>query len=165
MQIALLFKLYMQAHINDTIIRLEEKEGQWFLNDALFNADVAELKPGHYHIINNQKSYHAEVVKYDLVTKTCTIKINNTLIPVQLKNRIDLLLDKMGMANASAGKVNNIKAPMPGLIIALKIQEGDSVKAGDQLLILEAMKMENILKSPGDGVVKKIKVKKGDSVE
>jgi biotin carboxyl carrier protein len=155
----------MQVHINNNTIRLEVKDGEWFLNDTQFNADVAELKPGHYHIINNQKSYHAEVVKYDLATKTCTIKVNNTLIPVQLKNRFDLLLDKMGMAHAGAGKVNNIKAPMPGLIIALKIKEGDAVKAGDQLLILEAMKMENILKSPGDGVIKKIKVKKGDSVE
>jgi biotin carboxyl carrier protein len=71
----------------------------------------------------------------------------------------------MGMSSATANKVNNIKAPMPGLIINLKVAEGDTVKAGDQLLILEAMKMENILKSPGDGVIKKIKVKKGDSVE
>jgi biotin carboxyl carrier protein len=155
----------MQAHVNNTIIRLEEKDGHWFLNDSLFNADVAELKPGHYHIINNQKSYHAEVVKYDTATKTCTVKVNNTLIPVQLKNRFDQLLDRMGMAQTGVGKVNNIKAPMPGLIIALKIKEGDSVKTGEPLLILEAMKMENILKSPGDGVVKKIKVKKGDSVE
>jgi biotin carboxyl carrier protein len=75
------------------------------------------------------------------------------------------LLEKMGISAANAGKVNNIKAPMPGLIITLKVAVGDTVKAGDQLLILEAMKMENILKSPGDGVVKKIKVKKGDSVE
>jgi len=54
---------------------------------------------------------------------------------------------------------------MPGLIIDLKIKAGDTVKSGDQLLILEAMKMENIIKSPGDGIVKFIKVKKGDSVE
>ncbi|MCU0382992.1 MAG: acetyl-CoA carboxylase biotin carboxyl carrier protein subunit [Cyclobacteriaceae bacterium] len=155
----------MQAHIYDTVIRLEEKEGKWFLNDTLFDADVSTLKTGHYHIINGGRSYTAEIVKYDASTKTCTVKINNTLVPVQLKDRFDLLLDKMGMAHANAGKVNNIKAPMPGLIISLKIKEGDAVKAGDQLLILEAMKMENILKSPGDGVIKKIKVKKGDSVE
>ena len=54
---------------------------------------------------------------------------------------------------------------MPGLIIDLKIKAGDAVKQGDPLLILEAMKMENILKSPGEGVIKNLKVKKGDHVE
>jgi biotin carboxyl carrier protein len=54
---------------------------------------------------------------------------------------------------------------MPGLVIDLKVKVGDTVKAGDPLLILEAMKMENILKSPGDGTIKNVKTKKGDSVE
>jgi biotin carboxyl carrier protein len=54
---------------------------------------------------------------------------------------------------------------MPGLIIDLKVNQGDIVKAGDTLLILEAMKMENIIKSTGEGTVKNVKVKKGDSVE
>ena len=54
---------------------------------------------------------------------------------------------------------------MPGLIIDLKIKAGDTVQQGDPLLILEAMKMENILKSPGEGVIKNLKVKKGDHVE
>jgi biotin carboxyl carrier protein len=71
----------------------------------------------------------------------------------------------MGMTNTSSVKVNNVKAPMPGLIISLKVADGDEVKQGDPLLILEAMKMENILKSPGDGKVKSVKVKMGDSVE
>jgi biotin carboxyl carrier protein len=71
----------------------------------------------------------------------------------------------MGMNNGSSGKVNNIKAPMPGLIIDLKVKVGDEVKQNDPLLILEAMKMENIIKSPGDGMVKNVKVKKGESVE
>jgi biotin carboxyl carrier protein len=54
---------------------------------------------------------------------------------------------------------------MPGLIIDLKVKAGDAVKPGDQLLILEAMKMENILKSQGEGTVKTVKVNKGDTVE
>ena len=71
----------------------------------------------------------------------------------------------MGMNNTSAGKINSLKAPMPGLIIDLKVKAGDTVKQNDPLLILEAMKMENIIKSPGEGVVKLVKIKKGDSVE
>jgi len=81
------------------------------------------------------------------------------------------------MNSAGGNKLNVIKAPMPGLIVDLKIQVGDNVKQGDAVLILEAMKMENILKSPGEGVVKNLikspgegvvknlNVKKGDSVE
>ncbi|MBY0435500.1 MAG: acetyl-CoA carboxylase biotin carboxyl carrier protein subunit, partial [Cyclobacteriaceae bacterium] len=62
-------------------------------------------------------------------------------------------------------KVNAVKAPMPGLIIDLRVNAGDTVKTGDPLLVLEAMKMENIIKAPGDGTVKQVKIKKGDSVE
>lgn len=127
--------------------------------------DLLKLSDGYFHILYKQKSYRAEVIKVDKPAKTVTLKINNHLHTVELKDKFDLLLEKLGMNNAASGKVNNIKAPMPGLIIELKVKTGDTVKAGDQLLILEAMKMENILKSPGEGVVKSVKVKKGDTVE
>jgi biotin carboxyl carrier protein len=84
---------------------------------------------------------------------------------VKLKDKFDLLLEKMGFNNSAILEVKDIKAPMPGLIIDIKVEEGIVVKKGDPLIILEAMKMENIIKSPGEGVVKKIQVKKGDSVE
>jgi biotin carboxyl carrier protein len=71
----------------------------------------------------------------------------------------------MGMSSSSVAKINNIKAPMPGLIIDLKIKAGDAVNAGDTLLILEAMKMENVIKAPASATVKSVKAKKGDSVE
>jgi len=68
--------------------------------------------------------------------------------------------------NASvAGSLKEIKAPMPGLILDLKVAPGDQVQKGDVLLILEAMKMENSIKSPGDGVVKEVKVSLKQSVE
>jgi biotin carboxyl carrier protein len=84
---------------------------------------------------------------------------------VILKDKFDVLLEKMGMNSNSGSKINNVRAPMPGLIIELKVNDGDEVKAGDTLLILEAMKMENIIKSPGDAKVKLVKVRMGDSVE
>jgi biotin carboxyl carrier protein len=62
-------------------------------------------------------------------------------------------------------KINEIKAPMPGLVLRIPINEGDSVSKGEGLLVLEAMKMENIIKSPGDVVVSKILVKPGQAVE
>lgn len=58
-----------------------------------------------------------------------------------------------------------VSAPMPGKILAVKAKEGDRVKAGDVLLVLEAMKMENDIVAPQDGVVASINVKVGDSVE
>ncbi len=54
---------------------------------------------------------------------------------------------------------------MPGLIIDLRVKDGDAVMPGDPLLILEAMKMENMIKASAAGIVKSVKVKKGDSVE
>ncbi len=70
-------------------------------------------------------------------------------------------------APQAAAKEGNVavSAPMPGKILAVKAKEGDSVKAGDVLLVLEAMKMENDIVAPQDGVVASISVKVGDSVE
>lgn len=127
--------------------------------------DLVEFSPGCFHILYNNKSYRAEVVKADAATKSFQIKVNGVVQTVAVKDKFDLLLEKMGMTSAASSKINNIKAPMPGLIIELKVKAGDTVNAGDALLILEAMKMENVLKSPGGGVIKTIKVKKGDSVE
>lgn len=135
------------------------------VDGTLLNWDFVEVSSGYFHILHNQKSYRAEIVKSDSASKTFTFKINNHLHTVEAKDKFDQLLEKLGMNSAHSGKVNNIKAPMPGLIINMKVQAGDTVKAGDPLLILEAMKMENMLKSPGDGVVKAVKVKKGDTVE
>jgi biotin carboxyl carrier protein len=135
------------------------------INDLRLDWDVVEITDGYFHILHNNNSYKAEIVKIDTATSTFTLKINGRIYTVNLKSKFDLLLEKMGMTNSTAGKVNSIKAPMPGLIIDLRVKEGDEVKAGDTLIILEAMKMENSIKSPGEGVVKKVSVKKGDSVE
>jgi biotin carboxyl carrier protein len=67
--------------------------------------------------------------------------------------------------NLATKKVNDIKAPMPGMVLNILVKEGDTVKKGDAILVLEAMKMENILKSPTDGLIKKIAAVKGTAVE
>ena len=130
-----------------------------------FAWDIAVIRPGTYHIIKDNVSYSAEIISADIKNKTFEIKINGRHHHLTLKDRFDLLLDKMGMSQANAQVINEVKAPMPGLIVAIKVAAGQEVKKGEPLLILEAMKMENILKSPGDGVVKSIQVNLRDNVE
>lgn len=154
-----------KAIVNANEFDIESNGDSMILNGEPFGWNVVSVKDGYFHIIYNHKSYRAELVKVDQANKTFTWKINNRTYTVQLKDKFDILLEQLGMGHAHAGKLNTLKAPMPGLIIDLKVKVGDEVTAGDPLLVLEAMKMENIIKSPGDGKVKSLKIKKGDSVE
>ncbi len=154
-----------KATVNNKTFEIKGEGETLEVNGKPFIWDLSEISDTHFHILREDKSYRAEIVKADKSTKTFTIKVNNRLYTVSVKDKFDLLLEKMGINNTSTSKVNNIKAPMPGLIIDLKVNAGDVVKVGDSLLILEAMKMENIIKSPGEGVVRLVKIKKGDSVE
>jgi biotin carboxyl carrier protein len=154
-----------KASVNGKEFEIVSDNGVLTLDGEAVNWDLAEIGKGYFHIIHQHKSYRAELVGHDAVARTFSFKINGRLYTVTLRNKFDLLLEKMGMnANASA-RVNNIKAPMPGLIVDMRVKAGDVVEAGDTLVILEAMKMENSIKSPGAGTVKNVKVAKGDSVE
>lgn len=135
------------------------------VNDATINADIKQLNQLLYHIINQDGSYNAEVVSFDREAKTAEIKVNNNIYTLTAKDRFDVLLDKMGLSSLMAAKVSEIKAPMPGLVLKVLVEEGAEIKKGENLFILEAMKMENIIKAPADVTVKTIKIKPGDKVE
>ncbi|GAA4014896.1 acetyl-CoA carboxylase biotin carboxyl carrier protein subunit [Hymenobacter fastidiosus] len=139
-------------------------KGRIEVNGAPFVWDLVALGQGRYHILLEGRSYSAEVVSADYPTKTFQLKVNGQLLELQAKDRFDLLLDKLGMSNVAASKVNELKAPMPGLIVDIRVALGQTVQKGDPLLVLEAMKMENILKAPTDGVVGAIKVVLRDNV-
>jgi biotin carboxyl carrier protein len=154
-----------QTKVNGKTFEVIKNEEQLSIGGKDFSLDIAKISDGYFHLLYQNKSYRAELVKADYTTKSFVFKINGKLIPIEVKDKFDLLLEKMGMSSAASAKVNNVKAPMPGLVIDLKVKAGDAVKAGDPLLILEAMKMENILKASGDAIVKNVKTKKGESVE
>ncbi len=135
------------------------------LDGQRFECDMTQLDESTYHLIKDNKSYTIQIEGWDPKEKKTNISINGTFYPVEVKDKLDLLLQKLGMDKLAGGQVNEVKAPMPGLILSVAVNEGDEVTKGDPLLILEAMKMENVIKSPTDGVVKSIKAGKGDSVE
>lgn len=129
-----------------------------------FAWDIAELGQGRFHVLLEGRSYTAEVISADYAAKSFQLKVNGRIVELHAKDRFDLLLDKLGMSDAATTKVNELKAPMPGLIVDIRVAAGQTVQKGDALLVLEAMKMENILKAPGDGVVGAIKVGLRDNV-
>lgn len=126
------------------------------LNGQPFLWDIASLGNGRYHVLYQGKSYNAELVQADYAIKAFVLKINGQRVELQAKDRFDQLLDKLGLSDATAKQVNELKAPMPGLIIDIRVQPGQVVQKGDPLLVLEAMKMENILKAPADGTIASI---------
>ena len=160
-----IYFVMFKASINSTTFDVTPTSEGVIINVTPLDWNIVEFSKGCFHILYNNKSFRAEIVKADPSTKTFQVKVNGVVQTVAVKDKFDILLEKMGMTSVNTAKVNHVKAPMPGLIIDLKVAVGDQVNAGDALLILEAMKMENILKSPGPGVVKNVKVKKGDSVE
>jgi len=127
--------------------------------------DLVKLLDNKFHILQNHKSYNLEVIHADYKLKRFSIKVNNNIYDINLQTELDILLDKMGMSSVSDEKMDNVKAPMPGLVLDILVEAGQTINKGDNLLVLEAMKMENIIKASGTGVVKNIKVNKKDAVE
>jgi biotin carboxyl carrier protein len=135
------------------------------LNGEEVSLDSIKLSNSSSHLLYQNKSYNAEVISVDSANKTCAIKVNGTTYQIKVEDQFDQLLKQMGMDNLAGNKISEIKAPMPGLVLNVMVEENVEVKKGDNLLVLEAMKMENILKSSADGVVKKVLINKGDKVE
>jgi biotin carboxyl carrier protein len=155
-----------KLRINDkTEYKVDKHGDKLLINSKEIDADIQQLNESVYHVINDLKSYNAEVVTFDKAAKTAQIKVNGNLYTVTAQDQFDILLDQLGMSAMNANKVSDIKAPMPGLVLKLFISEGAHVKKGDNLFVLEAMKMENIIKSPADVIVKSVKIKPGDKVE
>ncbi|MFT5846165.1 MAG: biotin carboxyl carrier protein [Psychroserpens sp.] len=118
-----------------------------------------------YHILYDNTSYKAEIMTSSFNNKIIEVKINNSTYKVNINNTLDSLIKDMGFELGSSKIVNDIKAPMPGLILEISVTVGQEVEENDTLLILEAMKMENVLTSPRAGVIKSISVAKGDAVD
>jgi biotin carboxyl carrier protein len=135
------------------------------INDTSFVIDRVKSSATHWHILKNGKSYNIEILKVDKIGKQVDLKLNGKLNSIKITDQFDALLKSLGMDSLAAKKVLELKAPMPGLVLNIAVNEGDTIAKGDAILILEAMKMENIIKSPTAGVIKKIHAVKGNAVE
>lgn len=135
------------------------------ISSLLKTAEVKVLGDMVFEVSLENSKMIIEVKKYDLAEKTMVIRHNHTTHQLTFKNELDLVLDKMGIKRSSENIQKNIKAPMPGKVIDIIAKEGDKLQKGDNILILEAMKMENVIKAEAECVVKKVLISKQTTVE
>ncbi len=137
----------------------------FLLNGKPGDPDIVKVGENEFSVILDHQSYTVEVVEMNRAEKKFSIKVNSNEYELELKDQFDLLLQQMGMTKRSAQTAGSLKAPMPGKVLRVDVKEGQQLKKGDSVLILEAMKMENAIKSAGDGKIKTVHVKAGDAVE
>lgn len=154
----------MEILINsDRKINLEKKGSNFIANGERLDAEVIRVNEHFFKVFKDNKVYGVEVLEQS--SEEISLIVNGELISTKLVSEMDELLKKLGMSSGSSTTVKELKAPMPGTILSLSQTSGREVKKGDPILILEAMKMENVIKSPGDGVIKTIHVSECENVE
>ncbi|MDB4533774.1 biotin/lipoyl-binding protein [Vicingaceae bacterium] len=146
-------------------VDLDKKLNSGVIDGDSFEWDVINTKGDNYSIIKDNKSYNVEVLSVKPDEKSFLIKVDGIKYSLNAKDKYDELLHSLGMDNLTSKKVADLKAPMPGLVLEISVEVGQEVVKGDTLLILEAMKMENVIKSPTDGVIKSISVSQSETVE
>ncbi len=132
------------------------------IND-LENGQIIEQKDNHFQFRHRGKNYSINIIETN--NDKYILKIEGYRFEVEAKDQLDILIDKLGLDNIKNQNISSIKAPMPGLVLDIMVTPGQSIQKGDNLIVLEAMKMENIIKAEGDGVVKSIEVKISDKVD
>lgn len=156
----------MQVKVNAAqSFELAKVDQQWQLNGADIQADIQVQSNGQWSVLLDHKSYNAQLEKIDKENKELVLKIDGQRYTLQIKEDIDVLLDKMGINMSASQKAAPLKAPMPGMVLKVLVSVGQTVNKGDALLILEAMKMENVLKATGIAVIKAIKAEEKTAVE
>ena len=127
--------------------------------------NLVQIREKEWHLLRDGKSYRIEWNDGKIEEKVISLKVNNTQYQAAVKDKFDLLLEKMGMSDKGTKQAGALKSPMPGKVLRIDVEVGQTVKKGDAILILEAMKMENAIKAPGEGTVKSILIKTGDALE
>lgn len=136
-----------------------------FVADDASQIEIVQRDSETLWIITPSKVHTFRCLNIDRNTKEVTLLYEGQKHTLKITEPIDDVLAAMGLQDALTPKIDWVKAPMPGLVLDIKVNPGDAVKKGDTLLILEAMKMENAIKSPIDAVIKSVEVSPKQAVD
>lgn len=155
----------MKLIVDNKTREIEKKGDAWELDGALVNADLIQIDEREYHMLLDGVSYRIHLAEHDREAKAITLVINGRTIVVTEVDRYTELLSSLGMSGLAEVKAKDVKAPMPGLVLEVAVEAGQAVNEGDTLLVLEAMKMENVIKATTGGTVNSVGVSASESVE
>jgi acetyl/propionyl-CoA carboxylase alpha subunit len=118
-----------------------------------------------FSIEHHGKVFHGEVIDDNTEGNVLTVKINHRVFSVSKKGELDDLIKALGLDKPKIKLLKELEAPMPGRIVNIAVEIGQELVVGDEILSLEAMKMENVLKAEGIGKVKRICFTNDDVVD
>ena len=151
---------------NSVVYKVKANEFEFsFTQEQIDALDLVQKSPGVYSLLKNNRSVNAVLVEACESAKRQTIEIEGEKFDIQIKDELDLVLDKMGFSTIAGKQIKEIKAPMPGLVLEIAVSEGQQVHEGDKILILVAMKMENSIMVSTDATIKRIAVSAGEAVD
>ena len=135
------------------------KEYKLKINGNDYNVVINDVQESVASIEVNGSNYKVEFEKP--IVKPTAIKVVKTATAAPA---VSAAAPKPAAAPAPTAGGTTVSSPLPGVILDVCVKEGDTVKNGQKIMVLEAMKMENVIEATADGVIKSIKVNKGDSV-
>ncbi|MEO5906020.1 MAG: acetyl-CoA carboxylase biotin carboxyl carrier protein subunit [Saprospiraceae bacterium] len=153
----------MHQH-SKTIVEIEGKRFE--IPDQSFSSLNAHVQPNDKLEIRHENlAYEFQLIEYNPLTRECAIEINGQLKRGKIIRDIDLRIETLGLNMTQSKKLSTLVSPMPGLVTRIEVKEGDNVEKGQPLVILEAMKMENVISAPQAATIKNIRVQVGQAVE
>jgi pyruvate carboxylase subunit B len=152
-----------RALVNDRAFDVVVKDDDLLLDDASVSVAFDAVGDEYFSLLMNGTS--VPVVIESVTEDTVEVTIGGRSTVVRVQDEHDLLLEEYGLDEAGGAAEREIRAPMPGLVLSVMVEDGQAVSEGDGLVVLEAMKMENELRAPADGVVKTVHVAPQDAVD
>ena len=138
---------------NNLVLKIDDKRHE--LKIISFNSNILEF------IFDN--SYY-EIRVLESTSTDLKILLNGNPLTLKKHSKLAEILEKSAGRGGGGSSQNSISSQIPGRVISVSISKGDSVKKGDNIVVLESMKMQVAIKSPRDGVIKELKVKEGQSI-
>ena len=146
-------------------VRWPDGQTEQVQGDESSSWDWKPIGEGVFDVRMGQRNLRVELVNGPDAQGHVLVRVNGVERLLQVLDRQKLLLDSLGMNSAESGVEMEVFAPMPGKVLSVEVSKNETVEEGQALLVLEAMKMENVIRAPRSGVIASVDAAAGQAVE